>query len=176
MARPVLDLAASKPLAGELSPAVVAAFEAQIDKGGDCWLWTGKVNNKGYGLTAIPRAGLLMAHRAAYALWVGEPGKLHVLHHCDVTRCVNPEHLWLGTNAENHADKILKGRGDYAFGTRQPNSKLDDRAALAIYRMVHAGIPQGLIAKAFDISESTVFRIGDGSRWPHIAAMERRSA
>lgn len=82
--------------------------EIQLD---GCWRWTGaKLNDKGYGnFWLAPRSR--PAQQAAYLLWVGEiPAGLHVLHRCDRPWCVAPDHLFLGTNAQNVADRVAKGR------------------------------------------------------------------
>src|SRR4029453_17701848 len=73
---------------------------------GPCWLWTGPIGTKGYG-----NAGYWTAHRRAWVLANGPiPRGLHVLHHCDNPPCVRPDHLWLGTAADNVRDRVSKGR------------------------------------------------------------------
>lgn len=87
-------------------------FWEKVDKSGDCWLWTAHVaGSNGYGQFAITHIRMTMAHRFSYELHYGAiPDGLKVLHSCDTPRCVRPDHLFLGTNADNTADMFAKGR------------------------------------------------------------------
>jgi hypothetical protein len=101
-------------------------FWAMVDKRGsdDCWAWTGAHTPKGYGTFGIGGGRFQRAHRFAWTLAYGDPGMFHVLHRCDNPPCQNPAHLWLGTNADNVADRVAKGRtGDHA-GEANPAAKL----------------------------------------------------
>lgn len=95
---------------------VVKRFWAKVRKTDGCWEWTGSRDRKGYGRLSIgsrldgskrPHG----AHRIAWVLARGSiPNGLSVLHHCDNPRCVRPDHLWLGTIADNNRDMFAKGR------------------------------------------------------------------
>ena len=81
-----------------------------------CIEWVGSKGRKGYGQFHLPKMvspkrRVVKSHRAAWVLANGEIGSgLHVLHTCDNPPCVNPEHLWLGTNSDNQNDSIRKHR------------------------------------------------------------------
>jgi hypothetical protein len=75
-----------------------------------CWLWTGLKDRDGYGLINSKNKNI-RAHRWAAKYLKGlDIDDLCVCHSCDTPSCVNPEHLWIGTNADNNADRVAKGR------------------------------------------------------------------
>ena len=101
-----------------------------------CWLWMNSLNESGYGHIALPTGIQKKAHRISWMLHYGQdPGELFVCHKCDNPCCVNPDHLFLGTQADNLKDCQKKNRFSrthQAKGERQGNSKLTDEMVLAI--------------------------------------------
>lgn len=76
-----------------------------------CWIFTGYVDELGYGIIAETKRKRIKAHRAAYAAFKCEiPTGMDIMHACDLRCCINPEHLTPGTHAENMADMVRKGR------------------------------------------------------------------
>lgn len=165
----------SKPI-GELSESDKARFFAKINKDGptmpnmesECWEWKGVRNPKGYGI-ARAAGGARLAHRVAYQIESGPiPEGLHCLHKCDNSGCVNPAHLWLGTNAQNHADKERKGRGHQAFGEAAGKAKLTERNVMEMRVRFSLGETCNSLAKKFGVLWGTANRAITGSTWKHI--------
>lgn len=135
-----------------------------------CWLWQGHTRH-GYGtlhLTVNKRRTITGAHRIAFVLAGGTipPGQF-VLHRCDVRACCNPLHLFLGTHAENSADKVAKGRHKIFQGTQHGMAKLTDDAVQEIRRLTGQERPRS-VARRFGISSSNVWRIQTGKSWKHL--------
>lgn len=144
-------------------------FWSKVLKTESCWLWVAGVNNKGYGrfqyYTRIQRPGLgrdLYAHRVAWMLRHGDiEDGLNVLHRCDRPACVNPDHLFLGTQAENVADCVRKSRK-----TNPPIvSRLteDDIRSIRVDPRKHH-----IIAADFGLKRMAVFKIKHRQTWKHI--------
>lgn len=135
-----------------------------------CWLWTGAKSARGYGAVWI-RDGIkktsLRAHRVSWEITKGAiPQGLHVLHHCDVPACVNPDHLYLGTNADNVADAIARKRYKPLRGEAAPNAKL---TVEQVHEIRESKEPSREIGLKFGISSMQVSRIRRGIAWSNMS-------
>lgn len=131
-----------------------------------CHLWTG-ATSKGYGVLNI-RHRLHKTHRIVYEAIHG-PTDLFVCHRCDVRNCVNPEHLFRGTVAENNADMVNKGRARKARGEKTSQAKLTSSDVLKARQLYNAGgITQGELAEQFGVSAATMSSAVMGRTWKHL--------
>lgn len=138
-----------------------------------CWLWVGTQHTRGYGRiqkevgSRKKRAKLERAHRVAWELYRGPiPTDMHVLHRCDVTSCVNPDHLFLGTQTDNMADKYRKNRANHVCGENTHNAKLDCATVKKI--RANPGITNREWAKLLGVSKKTVWKARTGNLWRHV--------
>jgi hypothetical protein len=128
-----------------------------------CWIWIGGADKKGYGRIGDADGNTFVASRVSWELHNGQiPPGLWVLHKCDNGRCVNPEHLFLGTLQDNEKDKVAKGR--QGFGEKNPGAKLTEKEVEEIRKAV--GLLKN-IAADFGVALSTVSQIRSGQRWRH---------
>lgn len=138
--------------------------------GGACWLWTGGTNQRGYGkLRVLDRT--LTAHRASYELAFGEiPYGMLVCHHCDNRLCVRPDHLFLGTHADNQQDKHAKGRAVFCHGEKHPMAKLSEAQVHEIRQAIAAGEGQRKIATRYGVTQMVVSNIHTGKSWRRVSS------
>lgn len=132
----------------------------------DCWIWRGHVDSIGYG--RFPYKGENKAHRVAYSIFTGQiPDGMLVLHKCDNRQCVNPEHLFLGTQSDNMKDMVSKGRNAQPklFGERNPMARLTQKQVDAIRSEVAAGSTQRSMCDKYAVSPMTVSRIVRRESW-----------
>ena len=128
---------------------------------GACWIWRGRISEKGYGTY-----GKRLAHRIAYEMWVAAiPSGLNVCHSCDNPPCVRPDHLFLGTNADNTKDMMSKGRGKWNSGGKNCNAKL---TIYEVRRIRLNNQSANSLAKEFGVSARTVQLVRDGVTWKTI--------
>lgn len=131
-----------------------------------CWEWTGNLTAKGYGAVRI-KGVTFSAHRLSWLLFNGGGlTKLQVLHKCDNPKCINPDHLFLGTNADNLADRQKKGR--QARGETHHKSKLTEDGVRMIRKQVSQGVKIKEIAYRVGVDISTIYNIINRKIWKHI--------
>lgn len=143
---------------GRASPTERLMSKIKMNPNSECWEWTGVLNSGGYGLIKVD-GRLRTTHRLSYEIYCGPiPEELHVLHTCDNRVCTNPKHLFLGTNADNVADKIAKGRQRY--GT---SSKLTDADVIAI--RAADGVTHKALAEFYGVTRPHISKLRSGKGW-----------
>jgi hypothetical protein len=143
-------------------------FYTDKGDGSGCWTWTGRINACGYGQLGVS-GKLRSAHRLAYESSVGSiPDGVQVCHKCDVRSCVRPDHLFLGTQADNIRDMVSKGRarGGSHLGERNGRSKLSADQVREI--LAANGLTQRQIAAHFGVSQTLIGRIRSGKNWSQV--------
>ena len=141
--------------------ALAARFWAKVDKRGpdECWEWQAGFR-RGYGRIGAggDKGRVISAHRVAWNFAYGEiSGDLCVCHHCDNRKCVNPSHLFLGTQAENIQDRHRKGRD--ARGVRYCPTIIPDSAIPGIRVSTES---QRILARRFGVSQTLIYYIKSG--------------
>jgi hypothetical protein len=134
----------------------------------DCWLWVAGTRRDGYGVFQVfnPHKNFA-AHRFAFEDKVGPiPSRLYVCHRCDRKLCVNPSHLFLGTQKDNMVDAVSKGI--MRKGSRHGMAKLTEDNIRDIRRQSHSGMSAAKIALGLKISPSNVRLILTGETWNHV--------
>lgn len=170
-----------------------------------CLEWTAHRNPDGYGRFGVGAGRVALAHRVAWTLAHGEiPEGVCVLHHCDNPPCVEagPGHLFLGSQADNVADRDAKGRHKSASGERHGSrthperwqrgdiwhahhrpehlargehngkAKLTTAQVRALRKDAAAGLPVGELARVYGVCRATLYRIISGHTWAHVDAPE----
>lgn len=153
-------------------------FWEKVDKNGpimrpelsQCWQWTGYKSPAGYGRLFIFTRGkrnndVRIATQVSYALHTGTWPSNFVLHKCDNPRCVNPDHLYLGSQKQNAVDRCTRGRSNTVHGARNGKTKISEATALELIRLRAEGMPFKQIAGKFNLSINTVHGIVYGKRW-----------
>ena len=139
----------------------------QIQQGG-CWIWCGNHTWGGYGQVKVEGKQQL-THRAIYKTLIGPiPYGLCVCHKCDVRDCVNPDHLFLGTQAENIRDAQRKGRSRAPIGVENGRAKLHEDQVREIRKAYANGEFQRNLATRYGLSKSGIQHIVSGPCWRHI--------
>lgn len=160
-------------------------FWRYVRKDGDgCWEWVGSKNRDGYGLFSTPDRRTMGAHRMSYILSVGPiPSGMFVCHHCDNRSCVRPDHLFVGTPADNTADCRAKGRmcGPHnpvpRYGTDQKSAKLNPAKVRELVSLWLTGeYTAKEVVSRFGVSDRALWAIIQGRNWRSDVSDEERAA
>jgi hypothetical protein len=158
------------PSLGQYAP-TIDRFWKYTQKGDGCWTWTGPKNTSGYGVLRLSGPAATYkgrtANRLSWEIHNGEiPPGMCVLHRCDNPACVNPAHLFLGTNADNIADKVAKDR--QAKGEKHGKSKLTVAQVVELRPRLAGRTPSRVLAAEFGVSESCIDSVRSGRTWGHV--------
>jgi hypothetical protein len=172
---------------------VAERFWSKVDKNGPmhptdpslgrCWIWVSIIKKGptgGYGLIWDQyHRKRLRAHRVAWELMNKQriPKSKHLLHSCDRPPCVNPKHTYLGTDADNHRDMVVRGRS--LIGEKNPMAQLTEaqvRKIRQLYPLTKRTGPRTMgdkkiitkLCKSLDISQNLAYRVASGERWNHV--------
>lgn len=144
-----------------LSDKKVAIFWSRVRKSNECWEWQGTIEN-GYGRLCV-QYEWLKVHRISWTLKFGAiPRRKLVLHRCDNKICVRPDHLFLGTQADNNKDRDTKGRTHSKLVRRQVLEILD-LWPRNLYTVKH-------IASSYRVTPASIFAIVQRRTWKHITS------
>lgn len=146
-------------------------FWGKVDKSEECWEWTGSTYSNGYGMFWDGEKSVL-AHRFSYKMSNNQdPGNMYVCHHCDNRRCVNPDHLFLGTAQDNMRDASKKGRLEHSNqlrGEQHPNSIFTNEDVLKIRRLASNVDSLQELAEEFNTTHQAIRSIVNRRIWKHI--------
>lgn len=146
-------------------------FFKKVLKTKNCWIWTAAKNWKGYGQFGIKigpkKWKIKYAHRLSYILFKGKiPKNLLVLHKCDTPNCINPKHLFLGTDMDNCKDKIKKGRIADTRGEKNGRAILTYKKVSKIRSLYKTNkYTQIELANKFGVKKSIIGRIITNIAW-----------
>lgn len=135
-----------------------------------CWLWLASLNYAGYGTLHSVENKTARAHIHSYEEFVGPvPDGFCVLHRCDTRCCINPDHLFVGTQRENIKDRDRKGRGADVKGELNGWASLTNHNVSVIAEMLRStGISGAAIGRKFGVTKTAISSINRGRSWSHI--------
>ena len=166
-----------KKLTGRKPRSAIERFEASYipEPNSGCWLWIGTLRGSNlYGTIKVDGKNTL-AHRFSYSLVKGAiPNGMVICHRCDMPSCVNPAHLFIGTIAENEADKVSKGRQSRGERHRKALSHLNRKGEMSpvaklnwekVKQIRASNNPQRELAEAYGVSQTVISNIKLQKTW-----------
>lgn len=141
----------------------------KIDSMTGCWQWTGGKNEFGYGIFCTDKRRI-RTHRYCWELFKEPiPKGMCICHHCDNPSCINPDHMFIGTQAENMADMRKKHRGSTKPrpGTENPAAKLSEQQVRIIFSM-NGTVRAEEVAQVFNVKKTSVYNIWSRITWKHL--------
>lgn len=156
--------------------AMIDRFWEKVKKSDNCWEWTASKNQDGYGNFTKATNRVVKAHRLSWEIHNGPiPKGMCVLHKCDNPPCVNPNHLFLGTKADNNVDMAAKGRHKSQIhpelilkGEECSWAKLSEANVLEIRKEYSKGTSVKFLAERFEVKPITIYMILQRKRWRHL--------
>jgi hypothetical protein len=144
-------------------------FSDKIDSSGECWIWKTTKDRGGYGQYQF-KGKSVSSHRFVWEFFYGKIiNGLYVLHKCDIRNCVNPDHLFLGTNKDNMKDMRLKGRSARLYGEQNNQAKLTQDQVDEIRRTYQRGVKgefsQTGLGRKFGVSHNQIGNIVNYKKW-----------
>lgn len=145
----------------------------------ECWLWMGYVGSCGYGYIGLGGGRHGKIRHAHHVTWevvhkrIVPPG-MEVCHSCDNPRCCNPAHLWLGTHAENMADRKNKGRAITASGELNASAKLSQSQVDEIRKLLAEGHTTVEIGRRYGVTQACISHIATGRTWRTVHDKEHK--
>lgn len=142
---------------------------SKLDLNTGCLEWGGAINGDGYGYILHGRKQW-RCNRLVWTLAHGEiPKGIIVCHKCDNRKCINPEHLFLGSLTDNNRDRAAKGRSRDQRGQKNNMAKLTDADIREIRNLYKTGLFQRVIGNRFGVSQTLIGQIVRNKRWKHVA-------
>lgn len=158
---------------------MISKFISKIGSINDngCMEWLGWKNKFGYGKFSVG-SKYIFAHRYSYEYYIGAiTDDMCVCHTCDNPSCVNPAHLWLGTNTDNRQDMVNKNRQPYKKGvapkidnkgSKHVFAKLNENKVRDIKVRLSQGVKGTVLAREYNVVYQTIYEIKNGKNWKHV--------
>lgn len=143
--------------------------KVDIRSADDCWEWTGFRTPRGYGRFYAGRGVKLQASRMSLAMVTPLAQGQVACHTCDNPPCVNPAHLFAGTQSDNGLDSVAKGRARRARGDQMASAKLTPAQVLAIRAEPHYWGIYSDLARAYGVADNTIRSARLGTKWTWVA-------